>query len=317
MKPQDRTRAISKSKLGCVAKMVLIVIADHYGARDCSWPSIDLIAERAGVTDRTVHATVATLDSAGLLACDKRHGCSTTYKINFAGLDAYVPAAKPMRNPRSGFAPEAASPPKPARPTPEAASKIPPKQLRSTPEAASPEAVQEAGAEEAVTGSGQVPLAGTGLSLTDAALVWNALRRHLRKPDAWKLTTGRQKSLKARIHDEGARTLIDLGEWLVSSQHERAQLLRERGDLDTVLRPENCSRYVAMMRTEQEAPAHMAPRSQAMSFAERELAAVQARLAENEAFDRKMEADRAAKIAAKAAERSARQPNLTLLEAVK
>jgi hypothetical protein len=124
--------------------------------------------------------------------------------------------------------------------------------------------------------------------------VWTALRAHLRKPDAWKLTAGRTRALRRLIDSEGADVLVELGAWLATSGHERAAFLRQRGDLDTVLRPENASKYVAMMHTERASPQPSAtgppPTQKPIGWAERERADIATRneqmTAYNEQLDR-------------------------------
>jgi hypothetical protein len=76
--------------------------------------------------------------------------------------------------------------------------------------------------------------------------LWALLTAWTLKPGAWKLTTERQKHLRARIADFDEDTVERVARWAAVSNHDRAQFLRERGDVDTLLRRENFAKYAAM-----------------------------------------------------------------------
>lgn len=73
--------------------------------------NVDKIAERIGVSDRTVQACLRRLEGIGFIESTPRPGRSTVFKI--------------IANPRTTFTPEGDSPPNEVRPTPEGGSGAP------------------------------------------------------------------------------------------------------------------------------------------------------------------------------------------------
>lgn len=94
-------------------KIVLLALADCANDEGWCWPGMKSLARKCSKTDRTVQASIKALCAAGHLTRIEVPGKGCRYQVH----------------PRSGFTPEAASPPKPLR--------APPKGLRDTPEAAS------------------------------------------------------------------------------------------------------------------------------------------------------------------------------------
>lgn len=91
--------------------------------------------------------------------------------------------------------------------------------------------------------------------------LWTLLTAWTPKPGAWRLTSERTKHLKARIAEFDEATVERVARWATVSSHDRARFLRERGDVDTLLRRENFAKYAAMSETE------MGPRSPTTSSA--------------------------------------------------
>jgi len=80
----------------------------------------------------------------------------------------------------------------------------------------------------------------------DLAGLWGDLVAFTPKPAAWKLTDKRRAHLQQRIAAHDVATVERVAEWVRTSSHERARFLRERGDPDTLLRPEKFDTYAAM-----------------------------------------------------------------------
>tara|TARA_R110000822_G_scaffold301311_1_gene425131 strand:- start:976 stop:1386 length:411 start_codon:yes stop_codon:yes gene_type:complete len=62
-----------------------------------------------------------------------------------------------------------------------------------------------------------------------------------------KLSSSRQRSLKARLKEHSAADVVAVVEWWLRSSHQRAQYLRDNGyGIDTVLRPANFTTYLEL-----------------------------------------------------------------------
>jgi hypothetical protein len=92
-------------------KIVLLALADCANDEGHCWPSMATLARKCSKSDRTVQAAIKSLVDAGHLTRREVPGKGCNYTVH----------------PRSGFTPEAASPPKGATGTPEAASDKPSK----------------------------------------------------------------------------------------------------------------------------------------------------------------------------------------------
>lgn len=90
-------------------KLVLLALADAANDEGVCWPSMATLARKCTKSDRTVQTSIKKLIAAGHLTQDIRLGKGALYTVH----------------PRSGFTPEAASPPKGTTSTPEAASDNP------------------------------------------------------------------------------------------------------------------------------------------------------------------------------------------------
>lgn len=86
----------------------------------------------------------------------------------------------------------------------------------------------------------------------DERRAWSSYRRHLGEGD--RLTRKRFGSLRARLKEHGVDQIVALGDWLATSQHDRAVYLRQRADPMTALRPDNCVTYLEMMVKGSRAP---------------------------------------------------------------
>jgi hypothetical protein len=79
--------------------------------------------------------------------------------------------------------------------------------------------------------------------------LWAALTAWTPKPAAWKLTPQRAKHLRARLGEHGQDAILAVATWVRESPHDRAGFLRQRGDVDTLLRPEKFATYLAFAAT--------------------------------------------------------------------
>jgi hypothetical protein len=107
--------AVWALKLADSEKIVLLALADCANDEGHCWPSMATLATKCSKTDRTVQAAIKALVDGGHLTRNEVPGKGCNYTIH----------------PRSDFPPEAASPPKPVRDTPEASGGTPPKPLRT------------------------------------------------------------------------------------------------------------------------------------------------------------------------------------------
>jgi len=117
-------------------KIVLLALADCANDEGVCWPSMSSLAAKCSKSDRTVQASVKSLEAAGHLTRDERPGRGVLYTIHpsAAPETASPEAVSPPKRlrPRSGFTPEAVSP------TPEAASDKPSRTTISSSEASPP-----------------------------------------------------------------------------------------------------------------------------------------------------------------------------------
>jgi hypothetical protein len=67
VKPQDRTRAILRSKAEPSMRLLLVAIADHMNDADESWPSPSTMAEETGLAESTVMELVKAAVALGIL----------------------------------------------------------------------------------------------------------------------------------------------------------------------------------------------------------------------------------------------------------
>lgn len=80
-------QAVHTSGLSSLEKLVFIIIADHANSTRLAWPSIETIAELAGVSPKSgkqrskIIATIASLEAKGFLKKAGYHGHSRVYAI--------------------------------------------------------------------------------------------------------------------------------------------------------------------------------------------------------------------------------------------
>ena len=91
---------------------------------------------------------------------------------------------------------------------------------------------------------------------------WRRLVAFTPAPDRWKLTPKRRSALAARLKEHGAAAVDEVIAWVCDSAHERARFLRERGDPDTLIRPDNFAKYLAFAGTPGPAPPAPSPTPQ-------------------------------------------------------
>ena len=93
MKPQDRTRAIGRSKLPTGQKAVLWAIADRMGVNDTSFPGIPDICAFASLSPKQAKRHIKALDDLGVLSRKFRPGTlPPIYSIEWAALGSVVAA---------------------------------------------------------------------------------------------------------------------------------------------------------------------------------------------------------------------------------
>lgn len=109
-------------------KIVLLALADSANDEGLCWPSMATLAAKCSKSDRTVQAAIKSLVARGHMTRSEVPGRGCRYIIHPTPEAASPP--KPLRG-------EEASPPKPATPTPEAASDKPSRTITS-PEASPP-----------------------------------------------------------------------------------------------------------------------------------------------------------------------------------
>ena len=69
-------------------KLVLLAIADFAGRdNNSAWPSIDTLANRCGVSKRTVIRSLGSLEKAKLLVIEARPNKSNLYKLQGCQID--------------------------------------------------------------------------------------------------------------------------------------------------------------------------------------------------------------------------------------
>ena len=115
-------------------KMVLLALADNANDRGECYPSVQTIAQKCSMGERTVQGHLTALEAAGIVTRDMRLGRSTLYTINPRKLCAPAPVAPPQ-NPAPTPAAFAETPAEPA-PPPAASAPItitqPPEPKRTT-----------------------------------------------------------------------------------------------------------------------------------------------------------------------------------------
>ena len=112
----------------------------------------------------------------------------------------------------------------------------------------------EAAPERDVGDSRRVEPGGTDPEVRDVSTTqaWEALTAAVAaSPKAWKLTAARKRVLNARIAEHGVDAVLLVAAWAKSSCHDRADLLRKRGDVFTLIRPSNFDNYLAFATTEE------------------------------------------------------------------
>jgi hypothetical protein len=86
--------------------------------------------------------------------------------------------------------------------------------------------------------------------------LWMQLTAWTPSPGQWKLTDRRKQHIRARVKQHGEDAVRDVAAWVRTSNHERADFLRKRGDVDTLLRDEKFSTYLAFARSVEVKPVH-------------------------------------------------------------
>ena len=89
-------------------KSVLISLAYNASEEGCCWPSIPYIRARTCLGERTIHAAIRWLESAGLIKADRSNGRHTRYVVT---PDDYKPPQQMHPQQNCATAPNAVEPP--------------------------------------------------------------------------------------------------------------------------------------------------------------------------------------------------------------
>ena len=101
-----------QSELPTGRKMVLLSLCDNASDQGECYPSIESIAKRCGMTDRSVYNHLAALEEMGMLVRQDRHGRSNLYRLNpckFFTTETISPL-KPFQGPLKPFHPPSLKP---------------------------------------------------------------------------------------------------------------------------------------------------------------------------------------------------------------
>lgn len=158
-----------RTSIPATEKMVLLCLCDFANDRGECWPSVDTLAGKCSLSDRTVQKAIKQLKAWGIIKTTDVPGRSHMFTVN----------------PRSNFTPEAASPPK--------MSAKPPKQLHPTPEAASPKPSKNHHEPSKESASGDAPL-----SVDEVLEGWNELAANHGLAQVRKLTDARRRKVLAQ-----------------------------------------------------------------------------------------------------------------------
>lgn len=150
-------------------KMVLLCLCDFANDRGECWPSVDTLAGKCSLSDRTVQKAIKQLREWGIIATHDVPGRPHMFTVN----------------PRSSFTPENASPPK--------MTAKPPKEIHPRGEAASPEPSKNH--QEPSEGS---PQEADALSVDEIVEGWNTLAGKHGLQRIARLTEERRRKAKAQ-----------------------------------------------------------------------------------------------------------------------
>lgn len=199
-------------------KMVLLCLCDFANDRGECWPSVDTLAGKCSLSDRTVQKAIKQLREWGIVRTVDAPGRPHMFTVN----------------PRSSFTPEAASPPKMRA--------KPPKLLHPTPEAASPEPSKNHQEPSKVKSAD----ADKPPSVSELVEDWNEFAAELGLPKVAVLSDARRKKAAARL-----RRFPDIAVWQRAFANIRGSpfLLgqNDRGwkaDFDFILQDKSFARLV-------------------------------------------------------------------------
>ena len=74
--------AVWAMELPSTEKMVLLCLCDHANNEGNCWPSMERIAGRCGVAERTVRRAIKSLVAKGALSAQLRQGTSNLFHVN-------------------------------------------------------------------------------------------------------------------------------------------------------------------------------------------------------------------------------------------
>jgi hypothetical protein len=182
-------------------KIVLLALADCANDEGHCWPGMKSLVRKCSKTDRTIQAAIKSL-------CDKGH--LTRREVPGKGCNYTV-------HPRKDFAPEEASPPKPATETPEAVSGKPSVTINSEAKA----------------------------SYAAVIDLWNELSAASGIPAVRVVNNSRKQMLNARIKEHGLETMLEAVRRVHASPFCRGgEGARRKADIMYILQPTTLARVL-------------------------------------------------------------------------
>lgn len=97
MNPQDRTRAILRSRLEPAMRLLLVAIADHMNPQDVCWVKPETMAEETGLARSTVILHLTALEQAGILRRWSGEHKAKDHAIDWDALAGYQPPTATKR----------------------------------------------------------------------------------------------------------------------------------------------------------------------------------------------------------------------------
>lgn len=156
-----------ESKLPTGRKFVLVALCDNASDEGLAYPSVQTIARKCGMGERTVQSHLNELETGGLISRRVRAGTSTLYYVHAskfpklaprppraarnAGPDTPADFAPPQNShPRETRTPAESAPPQISHPAPAESAPPPPQVLQNTPADFAPRTVSEPSIEPSV-----------------------------------------------------------------------------------------------------------------------------------------------------------------------
>ena len=126
--------AVWKASMPSTRKLVALSLADQANDSGECYPSVPMIAQRCGLSDRAVRGSIRDLESSGVLLSDRRTGRSTVYLFADPGTWCRGNSAQTTAEPRNVVPPLTSLPRQDVPPTPAAGAGSPRNVVPHTPE---------------------------------------------------------------------------------------------------------------------------------------------------------------------------------------